>query len=676
VEGTNFSRTTYAYDDRGRLNRTGRADGTIFRSVFDGLGRITSQWIGPDDVPISGDWSPGNPADMELVGSYEYDAGGIGDSLVTTFADALNNETQYEYDFRGRLFELTQPDPDGGGVLTSPVWLYAYDNLNRVIQMTDPLTHVTAWLYEDADKRVTITLPDPDGIGMLVSPEIVNVYDAVGRLVSATDPNDNETTYVYNGLGQLVSTAFPDPDAGGPLGQPTTEYDYDKVGNLLTLTDPVANVTTWTYDAINRVESETNELNDTRSFEYDLAGNLSAKIDRLNRRTEFEYDALGRRTAEKWYNGMSLVRTIAFEYDAAHRLTEANDPDAVNYFTYDHRDRVTDEVMTFAGFDDTITLESAYDAIGNRTQTDLAFGTDSEYTTEFEYDALRRVTQLTRYDLEYLAATWHRAQFSYNKLGQHTEINRFEGDDITPIAVADTTFGYDGLNRLASILHTTGITTWAGYDYTYDVGSRILSIESYVDGLTEYDYDDTNQLIGADHATATDESYDYDENGNRDTGYTTGTNNQMLSDGTYNYTYDDEGNRLTRTNVSTGYVTEYAWDHRNRLVAVTEYDDESNVLSTVENAYDAFNRWIRQKVDEDGPGIATEVDRYFAYDRNQLTREFEDDHNAPTSGDDFSRYYSWGPSVDQLLADVGNTGGINWALTDHLGSVRDFVAYD
>ena len=71
-----------------------------------------------------------------------------------------------------------------------------------------------------------------------------------------------------------------------------------------------------------------------------------------------------------------------------------------------------------------------------------------------------------------------------------------------------------------------------------------------------FDYDPRGQLTEADYAALTDEDYAYDENGNRtddianvhgaDQDYQTGTNNQLLFDGTYRYAYDAEGNRTAR----------------------------------------------------------------------------------------------------------------------------------
>ncbi|NEZ56034.1 hypothetical protein [Adonisia turfae] len=38
----------------------------------------------------------------------------------------------------------------------------------------------------------------------------------------------------------------------------------------------------------------------------------------------------------------------------------------------------------------------------------------------------------------------------------------------------------------------------------------------------------------------------------------------------FNYEYDNEGDRIRRTRISDGTVTTYEWDHRQRLVAVSE----------------------------------------------------------------------------------------------------------
>src|SRR5438046_6563849 len=62
-------------------------------------------------------------------------------------------------------------------------------------------------------------------------------------------------------------------------------------------------------------------------------------------------------------------------------------------------------------------------------------------------------------------------------------------------------------------------------------------------GTDSLPYYAASQETAATHSYQTNEAYSYDANGNRtNTGYTTGTNNEVTSDGTYNYTYDAEGN--------------------------------------------------------------------------------------------------------------------------------------
>jgi len=115
------------------------------------------------------------------------------------------------------------------------------------------------------------------------------------------------------------------------------------------------------------------------------------------------------------------------------------------------------------------------------------------------------------------------------------------------------------------------------------------------------DYDATDQLTDTDYQDdwQDDEDYDYDANGNRDDGsYTVGDNNRMTSDGTYTYDYDPEGNRTKRYVPGTPDntdVTQYEWDHRNRLIEVTHYDTEGDAADlVVKYAYDFRNRWVQK----------------------------------------------------------------------------------
>ncbi|MFG6095937.1 hypothetical protein SPB21_11825 [Leptothoe sp. ISB3NOV94-8A] len=52
-------------------------------------------------------------------------------------------------------------------------------------------------------------------------------------------------------------------------------------------------------------------------------------------------------------------------------------------------------------------------------------------------------------------------------------------------------------------------------------------------------------MTGADYTAQDNEAYTYDANGNRtNAGYQTGTNNQLTTDGVFNYEYDNEGDRI------------------------------------------------------------------------------------------------------------------------------------
>jgi hypothetical protein len=76
----NYYTTVYAYDDRGRQDKVQLPTGTINRSVFDGLSRVVSTWVGTNDTPAAGEWSPtnnGGTSNMIQVTSNAYDLGTV-----------------------------------------------------------------------------------------------------------------------------------------------------------------------------------------------------------------------------------------------------------------------------------------------------------------------------------------------------------------------------------------------------------------------------------------------------------------------------------------------------------------------------------------------------------------------------------------------------------------------
>ncbi|MEW4451991.1 RHS repeat-associated core domain-containing protein [Bremerella sp. JC817] len=680
--------TTYSYDAAGQLLSTTDPLGRTTSYTYDNIGRqLTVTLPDPDGAgaltaPVTtyvynadGQLASVTDAASQAV-SYTYNTAG----QIATMTDPTGTTT-YTYDALGRQVSITEPDPDGAGPLSAPTTTYTYDDEGDMVSMTT-LDGTTSYDYDDLGRITKMTMPDPDGVGSALAAWTVYTYDAVGRTLTETNRLGNSTSYAYDNLGRLIKTT----DAEG--GE--TEYTYDANGNRLTLTDPEENTTTWTYDKLNRMLTNTNELNDTRSYEYDAAGNVVEYTDRNGRVTTYEYDNLRRRTAEKWMDGATVVETLSYAYDAASQLTEASDSQATYTFTYDNlgRNISTEHDLAALGFD--VMIEEAYDALGRRTSLAAEIDGTDDLVNNYAYDYYNRMTQVTQGgQVGGNAVAEKRVDFAYDAedKGQFTSITRYAdlaGTDL----VATTTYGYDNADQITSITHTDGSSsTLAGYTYAYDEGNRLTAFSVYGHSAedADYSYDDTDQLTGADRTGTTgDESYTYDENGNRTGGgYSTGDNNQLLSDGAFNYTYDDEGNRLTKTNISTGEVIEYTWDYRNRLVSITSKTSGGTVAHEVDYTYDIFNRRIVKTIDADGAGAGTAIEEIYIYDGLREERGAAGDHMLLRfdEAEDLTDRYLYGANVDQILASeevtsTASAGDVLWALTDHLGTVRDVVDYD
>ncbi|MFM8933018.1 MAG: hypothetical protein ACKOS8_14215, partial [Gemmataceae bacterium] len=159
--GTNYYRTEYGYDSKGNPVRTLSPTGTITRTVLDDLNRVSSVWVGLDDTPTSGTWSPTNTTGTDLVkiSENEYDGGGVGDSNLTKVTQipggsAANRVTQNFFDWRNRVVATKTGVETSEATDTNRLISYLdYDNVNRV---------TTTRLYDGDTVSITSTSGVPN----------------------------------------------------------------------------------------------------------------------------------------------------------------------------------------------------------------------------------------------------------------------------------------------------------------------------------------------------------------------------------------------------------------------------------------------------------------------------------------------------------------------------------
>ena len=126
-----------------------------------------------------------------------------------------------------------------------------------------------------------------------------------------------------------------------------------------------------------------------------------------------------------------------------------------------------------------------------------------------------------------------RMDLTYTPAGQIYTEKRYSDTRGTNL-VGETQFTYDPAGNVSEIKHTNAAATvLLDYQYQWDSADRLSSETDTYSGTpttTTYGYDASNELTSA--------TYTYDANGNRTmAGYQTGANNELLSDGTWNYAY-------------------------------------------------------------------------------------------------------------------------------------------
>jgi len=753
--------TRIVYDARGRIASTTDALGQTTDYGYDNLGRRISETAADPD---------GAGPLARPVTRFTYDAVGnlrstttplgasAGDTGFTTyfFYDALNRKTA-TVDPRGADWSVTAiPDSlsatvtayvtrttyDLTGNTTSVtdasgnVTRYAFDRLNRLVTETDPLGAVTTSAYDlvgnktrETDRLGRVTWFTFDAADRLVEERwqasasaavfhtITRFYDGSDQLLGVTEAdttNPAATTawqFAYDALGQLVKSrmapgeivqtpaldAVPSPPGTLAAGDATGDWDLDgrlerydgypitlAVGDQLLLT-----ASSTAFDPVLILQKPTGGLA-TAFFDDASGGGTTARL------------LVTADVAGTW----TVVVTSRDELaSGAYDLKIVKDQNAivpaalVEYdFTYDKAGNLlttTEDQAAVAQFG---ALGPAASGLGIRTA--------------YTIDALNRVTRYRHIDVA-TGAVLKRTDYAYRPEGSVGTVTRFAGAGINPVGTS--TAAYDSMGRLTGITHAPSASPSIAYNYAYDAASRMTALTT-PEGTSSFTLDATDQLLSA---SLTGEAYAYDKTGNRTSGGTqTGTGNRLLSDGTYRYAYDAEGNRTAKfvdTNaggtLSLGDtdVTVYAYDQRNRLVAVSHVTAWTatqaaglaafNATGTplpgsdleLRYTYDYADRRIRKSLDADGQaGAGQEAVSFAAYAGDVRTLEIArpndklviDSLRGPIGflGQVVQRTF-YGNGVDEILAvdrvtwnGTTPTTSTFWTFTDHQDSVRDIVS--
>jgi len=576
---------TYEYDGIGRVISSGHAGG---------VGRKTLEYVGDTLTKVTD--SRGNTT------TYTYTADAAFSKIVGVARDGVETTKNYPDISQDRLRRL-QSETDENGVITS----YSYDG-TRISGRTEAVGtsqqrhssyEYDARFHNKATKisrpSVISTVPgDPcaEGVDCFIE---TYTYDDFGNRTSVTlngfRPDGASVTrsisYQYNGpLNQLSRIDGPRTDV-----EDITVFDYYpndpseafNRGRLQRITGPAGIVlrNNIQYTATGKVLSEDRPNGISLTYTY-YAGNdrletLTETSGGVSRTTRWTYLATGEVETITQADGTALATTTRLVYDDARRLTGMIDQlgNHIDYVLDTEGNRIDEKLFDSAGvlYKSVQQTFDIYNRLDTRTLVDETidynFQPDGSLdnrvnaknvTTDFQYDALKRLTTTTG-DLGGVDVD------TQDTLTQYTYD---AGDRLTSVTSpnnSNTTYSYDDLgNLLSETSPDRGLRS-----YRYDEAGNIKSITDARSITVNYSYDALNRVTNIDYpGTDEDITLTYDSA----TGCVNGVGKLCMvtdSNGTLTYSYTDFGNLAQQTSTISGiaYTTTYDYDSLNRITRIT-----------------------------------------------------------------------------------------------------------
>ncbi len=568
--------------------------------------------------------------------------------FLEAYDDIRGNQTQFEWAFGGYVVTMTDP--------RRAKTIYQYDLAGILAAITDPWGIVTRYVRDDHG-RVTEVFYDNEKI-------LTQEFNEQGY-IKAVSGIEGSWTYERDSLGNILSVV----DGEGrkvvkqsdKLGRPTfldagegrtLTWFYDEMGRLTSITDGQKNRQEFSFTSNGSLAGfkdargnkygfgykggETSQLlfpQGTAEFlDFDDSGRLREEVNHQGQKVSYERDRLGRLIRQSFMGGYTTRK-----YDTFGQVAETTNENASFRIMYN---RFGDVEFIQDGKGRIIRYE--YNDKGQRT----AMIDPQGKRTTYEYD---RRGQLCRIVGPKGASEVY--QFEYDLAGRL--IRKVFPNGI----VSETIYDQGGLLAAASTVDGLGRNLYF-MRLGRDRSGNITTLQE-INGSWHYEYDPAGRLISAKGPNDYDERFSYDGAGNRVAyevagkkhilGY--GPLNELLSDGKLQYTYDHDGQPITRSDGTT-----YQFNAQGQLVAVTTKGGK-----LVRYFYDPFGRLMAREVD----GKRTE----YVYDKEDVISEYKNDSWLPAIR------YIHGLGIDEPLA-YWSEGGLHTYVLGLNNSVRSIVSGD
>jgi len=523
-------------------------------------------------------------------------------------------EYQYLYDGLERKISMTHPK-NGTNIA-------CYDAKGQISYLEDSATNHIGFTYDvSTGRRIAIT----NALGKIIRYE----FDEKGRRIKKWGNVVYPVSYAYDDFNQMIS-----------MSTYRDEANWD--GENWPTNTGTADTTSWLYDEAtglltNKLYSDENGIFYVYSNDNKLTTRIwgSSGIERI-----YSYDLNSGELTNISYS-VTNTADISFSYDRLGRQEIVIDALGTRTFAYNSNLQLDTETIDWGDATNIITRSYATNGVVGRN---TGFGLDSDYSVSYGFDEAGRFNSIIGVPMSGTTNS-----FSYSYLANSDLISQLIENNFNLTNAWSYEVNRDLVTRVENIAGTNQVSK---YEYSNDaIGRRTQRIDT-LSGITTntFGYNDRSELISAMMGT---NSYNYvfDNIGNR----IATTNNQQVvtylanelnqysqiitNSITNNLSYDLNGNLI-----SDGTWI-YTWNGENRLICA------SNGSIVVSMEYDYMGR----RISKTAGGVTTR----FVYDGWNMIQE---SNNADTNR------YIWGLDLSQTLQDVGGVGALLSAATESDGN--------